>query len=111
MSKATRKTRAQILKENPNVSQETIETADRLDEEKEIALLNDSEGGKILRNRLLQVIAGNVHAISNNYAELSHADLLGKCARLSANLQLYGELVGASKNAEDLERYIKESLE
>lgn len=111
MSRATRKTRAEIKKKNPEAPEDILSLADLLDDSKDVALFAKSEGGKVLARRLIQVISSNANSIMSGYQTLSHAELVARCADFTANVNLYRAIVGAEKNVEDLELIMKDTLE
>lgn len=69
-----------------------------------------TEGGKILIKRSLETITNTVDSLASNYISLSHAELMGLCARLSERLAIYRALSNTDINIKLTEEALEEAL-
>lgn len=99
-----------LLKDKPDADEALIGIADELDEKHSLAVLAESEGGKLLITATLKDIATTVSALSTQYKEATHTDLIVLCAELDKNLALHHTLKRAKKHKEELEEVLKEAL-
>lgn len=84
--------------------------AEQADQLGDIKAILDTEGGKHLRDLLLQDVTSKVHALEANYRSASHAELVALCADLSAYLQLARLLIKAEENEKALDSALQEAL-
>ena len=77
-----------------------------------ISAVGNSEGGKLIIDGLVADVISGLDSVTSNYKTATHAELMGTCAGLKANLDLLRVLTRAHKNknlAQDaLEEAIKE---
>lgn len=74
---------------------------------KSLDVLAKSEGGQILIDNQYKKIADTTDTIANGYTQLSHAELLGYCAYLKANLDVLKALKNAEGNLDLAEEALK----
>lgn len=87
----------QALKDHPE-REDIKELATDIDTYAAIAAIANQQGGKILVDTATKDIVTTVEALAAGYEKLSHAELMGKCATLRANLAMLRTLTRADKN-------------
>jgi hypothetical protein len=82
-------------------------------DKKELGLLEDlkimteSSGGKYLIEMSKKATMYNIENIANSYQMLNHEELVTKCARLKANLDMYQLLTGVEDQIKAIDELLK----
>ena len=91
-----------------------MEPVTQLKEDKKVfdalAVVAESEGGKILIKTQLKEIARVINQLSKIYRDGQHFDLVRLCAELNAALSLYQLLTKADEHSQEMDDLIKDAL-
>lgn len=86
-----------------------------LGKQKNLSVVAQSEGGKLLIKATQKDLASSVYFLTSRYKTATHAELMAWCASASASLSLLEVLSGVKKTIksieEDLEQALKEEDE
>lgn len=102
---------SKALKDHPG-REDIRGIAEDIDTYAALAAIANQQGGQILITTAVKDVISAVDGIAAGYEKLSHAELMGKCATLRANLAMLRTLTRADKNldlaSEALEDAVKE---
>lgn len=97
-------------KTKPELTEGQKEIAADLKTQAALEAVAKSEGGKLLVAGYLSDIVGSIDTLAIRYHELTHAELMGYCASLKANLDSYRAMKNAPYNRRELEETLKLAL-
>lgn len=84
---------------------------DELELHSSIAAIAEQDGGKAVVKALTEDVISSVEVLAYQYQNLTHEQLVTKCAKLCAHLDLYLLFKRARKNTDDARKYIKDALD
>jgi len=88
--------------------EERIDTEEELNKVKSIIILGNSDGGKVLKDKLNSDIDGIISTLTHIYQSATHIELISLLSDLNAKKQLLATLEGAKESEEILKQELKQ---
>lgn len=91
-------------------SEELTMLADQLDEASAISALGNTEGGKLLRSRLLEDVVSSVNTLCAGCHKFTQQEFIALCESMKCNLDLARAIIASDKNKDYLNDLLEEKL-
>jgi hypothetical protein len=100
----------EIKKNNPEADESLLELARQFDENHDLKVLHDTNGGKLLVRLLVQDIIGTMNRIAANRATYTLSDFQAAGSDIETKLNIVRALIRAEDNEEYLNELLAENL-